>query len=75
MRPNFKRLTGLNPELTAQGYQTTTKPPVKIREMAISSLIPADQINGIWHFDPERLPEIAAVLGLQRVSGKTEAAA
>ena len=36
----------------------------RIRDDAVNGKFPAQQINGIWHYDPVDVPTIAAVYGL-----------
>jgi hypothetical protein len=60
------RLTGLPGQLHAAGYE-----PVpdyrKLHLKAVNGDIPgARQINSIWHFNEDDIPEIAAALRLKR---------
>jgi hypothetical protein len=36
----------------------------KLREGAVDAKFPAHQVNGLWHYNPDDLPAIAAVYGL-----------
>jgi len=38
--------------------------PRKLYEGAVSAKYPAHQVNGIWHYDEQDLPVIAAAYGL-----------
>jgi hypothetical protein len=64
----LRRLTALPETLLAAGY---SEPPVYriLRDRAIDKRFPAQQVNGVWHFDPDHTPEIAAGLGLQLTAG------
>lgn len=61
--PNLARLTGLPGALRAEGY-LTSREYRWYRDQAIIGGFPAQQVNGVWHFDHHRLAEIAEALGL-----------
>ena len=59
-----KRLTSLPGRLHAAGYRDV--PPYKAIHMhAVNAVIPgAHQVNSIWHFYEDDVPDIATALGL-----------
>jgi hypothetical protein len=73
---NRKRLTGLNPALLAAGYPLSPHTHRKVRDKAIDGLLPGvGQTNGIWDFDPDRIDDIAAALGLKKQTASSKRAA
>lgn len=62
------RLSQLAPQLLAEGWE----PPRDYRvlwQAALNGDIPAEQVNGRWHYRPRDVPVIARALRLRRRPG------
>jgi hypothetical protein len=76
MSPNLKRISQLLATAQSLGYVIpTTVTYRKVRDLASEARFPAQQLNCIWHFDPEDVDAIAAAIGLQREHSGQKAAA
>ncbi|WP_424140010.1 hypothetical protein [Roseomonas chloroacetimidivorans] len=66
-RPLAFLLDDLNRYLTETGRDTAALAKLRYRgmqEAALDRKIPAERVNGRWHFSPDDLPRIAQALGL-----------
>jgi hypothetical protein len=66
-----KRLTSLPGDLRARGFE----PPEYryLREAAVNRVIPAHQINNIWHYQPDDLTDIENALRQARAAAPVAA--
>jgi hypothetical protein len=55
-----KRLTKLPADLLDRGFEPQDYR--YLREAAVNRVIPAHQINNIWHYEPDDLPDIEKAL-------------
>jgi hypothetical protein len=60
-----RRLSQLLYELQQAGFHCDGLGYRKLWQGAVERHFPAHQVNGLWHFQPEDVPAIAAAYGLR----------
>jgi hypothetical protein len=60
------RISQLLHKLELAGFDSSTLSYRKIWQGAVERRYPAHQERGVWHFEPEDVPAVAAAYGLPR---------